>query len=97
MKTNWFLLVWATALCSGMAHGATVDYDCHVVLENNTSSIVLVEAADRTKAANIAGRVQFKIGRGRPMVVRQVKECVERKTERFSDPVMELRRSTMER
>ncbi len=77
-------LVWA----------ADAEYDCHVVLDNNAPRIVLTEAPDRARAEALAARARIKVGQGRPLGVKQVKQCVLRHTERFADPVMESQRKS---
>ena len=78
----------------GSAHSALAEYDCHVVLANNRADIVLVEATDRPRAEALALRAVVPQGKARPQAVRQLKECVLRHTERFSDPAMEVRRKS---
>lgn len=76
----------------GPVFAALAEYDCHVVLANNRAEIVLVEAPDRPRAEALALRAKVTQGKARPQAVRQLKECVLRHSERFSDSAMEVRR-----
>lgn len=76
---------------------ADAEYDCHVILDNNAAQIVFVEAPDRVRAEGLASRVRIKLGQARAVGVKQVKQCVLKRSESFADPAMEVQRKNKPR
>lgn len=93
LQQLWVVL-WLTALAGmpSIVIAADAEYDCHVILDSNAPRIVLAEAPDRMRAEALAARVRIKLGQGRTVGVKQVKQCVLRHSERFADPAMEVQR-----
>ena len=90
------LLVAVTGLpLSVMA--ADAEYDCHVILDNNSAQIVFVEAPDRVRAEGVASRVRIKLEKARTVGVKQVRQCALRQSETLADPAMEVQRKSKPR
>lgn len=88
---RWTGLVALVALNGSPAHAA--EFDCHVILDNNATHIARVEAPDRGRAITLASHARAK-AQGKPIGVKQVRECALRNTERLSDPAAETQRKS---
>ena len=88
---RWTGLLVLVVLNGSPAQAA--EFDCHVVLNNNAVHIARVEAPDRGRATALASHAQIK-AQGKPIGVKQVRECALRNTERLSDPAAETQRKS---
>lgn len=87
MRSGWIarsVLVFAAIAPIGQLAWAA-DFACDLRLDGPEPTILLVSAADRSHALQIAARARVGAGRN-GLPAREVRECILRHREKFADP-----------